>query len=77
VTGRTKTEVKDKLKDKLKALRCVLDAGIHSSPSDTMAACIEDWLSRGLTRLSPSTVANYRYLAQHAVSKLGQSSCGT
>jgi hypothetical protein len=29
VTGRTKTEVKDKLK----ALRCVLDAGIHSSPS--------------------------------------------
>ncbi len=67
VTGKTKTEVKDKLK----ALRREMDAGIHSSPSYTMALCIEDWLSQGLTRLSPSTVANYRYLADHAVSKLG------
>jgi hypothetical protein len=77
VTGRTKTEVKNKLKDKLKAFRCVLDAGIQSSPSDTMTGSIEDWLTPGLTRLSPSTVANYRYLAQHAVCKLGQSCCGT
>jgi hypothetical protein len=43
VTGKTKTEVKDKLK----ALRRDMDAGIHSSPSYTMALCIEDWLSRG------------------------------
>ena len=56
VTGKTKTEVKDKLK----ALRREMDAGIHSSPSYTMALCIEDWLSQGLTKLSPSTVANYR-----------------
>ena len=67
VTGKTKTEVKDKLK----TLRREMDAGIHSSPSYTMALCIEDWLSQGLTRLSPSTVANYRYLAGHAISKLG------
>jgi hypothetical protein len=67
VTGKTKTEVKDKLK----ALRREMDAGIHSSSSYTMALCIEDWLSQGLTRLSPSTVANYRYLAKHAISKLG------
>jgi integrase len=67
VTGKTKTEVKDKLK----ALRREMDAGIHSSQSYTMALCIEDWLSQGLTGLSPSTVANYRYLADHAVSKLG------
>jgi integrase len=67
VTGKTKTEVKDKLK----ALRREMDAGIHSSPSYTMVLCIEDWLSQGLTRLSPSTIANYRYLADHAVSKLG------
>jgi integrase len=67
VTGKTKTQVKDKLK----ALRRELDAGIHSSQSYTMALCIEDWLSQGLTGLSPSTVANYRYLADHAVSRLG------
>jgi integrase len=48
-----------------------MDAGIHSSPSYTMALCIEDWLCQGLTRLGPSTVANYRCLADHAISKLG------
>src|SRR5438046_8859109 len=57
VTGRTKTQVRDKLK----ALRRELDAGIHTSQSYTMALCIEDWLSQGLAGLSPSTVANYRY----------------
>jgi integrase len=67
VTGRTKTEVKDKLK----TLRRELDAGIHSSPSYTMALCIEDWLSQGLTNLGPSTVANYQHMADHVVSKLG------
>ena len=67
VTGRTKTEARDKLK----ALHRELDAGIHSSPSCTMALCIEDWLCQGLTGLSPSTVANYRHLAGHAISKLG------
>jgi len=67
VTGQTKTGVKDKLK----ALHREMDVGIHSSPSYTMALCIEDWLSQGLTRLSPSTVANYRHLADHAVGKMG------
>ena len=67
VTGRTKTVVKDKLK----VLRRELEAGIQSSPSYTMALCIEDWLSQGLTGRSPSTVANYRHLAGHAISKLG------
>src|SRR6266516_2076808 len=67
VTGRTKTQVRDKLK----ALRRELDTGIHSSASYTMALCFADWLSQGLTGLSPSTAGNYRYLADHAVSKLG------
>ena len=67
VTGRTKTEVRDKLK----TLHRDLDTGIHSSPTYTMAACIEDWLSQGLADRSPVTVANYRYAAGHAVSKLG------
>jgi integrase len=67
VTGQTKTEVRDKLK----ALHRELDAGIRPSPSYTMALCIEDWLSQSLSGRSPSTVANYRHLAGHAVSKLG------
>ena len=36
VTGRTKTQVKDKLR----ALHRELDAGIHSSASYTMALCL-------------------------------------
>jgi hypothetical protein len=67
VTGRTKTEVKDKLK----ALHRDLDAGIRPSPVYTMALCIEDWLSQGLTGRSADTVANYRYAADHAIAKLG------
>jgi len=67
VTGRTKTVVRDKLK----VLRREVEAGIQSSPSYTMALCIEDWLSQGLAGRSDDTVANYRYAAEHAVAKLG------
>lgn len=67
VTGRTKTVVKDKLK----VLRRELEVGIQSSPSYTMALCIEDWLSQGLAGRSADTVTNYRYAAEHAISKLG------
>ena len=38
VSGKTKTAVKDKLK----VIRRELDAGIQSSPTYTMAQCIED-----------------------------------
>ena len=67
VTGRTKTQVKEKLR----TLHRELDAGIHSSASYTMALCIEDWLSQGLTGLSSNTADNYRYLADRAISRLG------
>lgn len=67
VTGRTKTAVRDKLR----ALRRELDAGVQSSPTYTMAACVEDWLSQGLAGRSAGTVANYRYAAKHVVAKLG------
>lgn len=67
VTGQTKTEVRDKLR----ALHRELDAGVCSSPSYTMALCIEDWLSQGLANRSPKTVDNYRILAEHAISTLG------
>jgi integrase len=68
VTGRTKTDVKDRLK----VLRKELESGIHSSPTYTMALCIEDWLSQGLGGLGPKTVANYRHAAKHATATLGR-----
>ncbi len=52
MTGRTKTAVKDKLK----VLRGELEAGIQSSPTYTMALCIEDWLSQGLAGRSADTI---------------------
>jgi hypothetical protein len=36
-----------------------------------VARCIEDWLSEGLSGRSAKTVANYRYEAEHVISKLG------
>jgi integrase len=68
VIGKTKTEVKDKLR----VLRKELEAGIQTSASYTMALCIEDWLSQGLGGLGPSTVANYRHAAEHATATLGR-----
>jgi hypothetical protein len=55
VTGKTKTAVRDKLKVRHREL----EAGIQSSASYTMALCIEDWLSQGLSGRSASTIANY------------------
>jgi hypothetical protein len=53
VTGRSKTEVRDKLK----ALHRDLEAGIRPAPSYTMVLCIEDWLSQGLSGRRADTVA--------------------
>jgi hypothetical protein len=36
-----------------------------------MALCIEDWLSPGLAGRSASTIANYRFAAEHVVAKIG------
>ena len=44
VSGRTKTEVKDKLQD----LHDELRAGIRSSPTYTVQDAVDDWLTHGL-----------------------------
>jgi hypothetical protein len=46
VLGRTKQEVRDKLK----ALPAELDAGVRSSPGYTVRRPVEDWLREGLDR---------------------------
>ncbi|MGH3305231.1 MAG: site-specific integrase [Streptosporangiaceae bacterium] len=67
VRGRTKAEVRDKLK----ALRQELDAGLRPLASYTVRACVEDWLATGLTALQAGTVENYTRMAEHAVARLG------
>src|ERR1700684_4249525 len=54
--GRTKAEVRGKLQ----ALHRELEVGLRVSASYTVASCVRDWLTDGLTTLQPSTVDNYR-----------------
>jgi len=44
VSGQTRTEVKDKLK----ALHSVLDAGVRSAAGYTVEKAVADWLDEGL-----------------------------
>jgi hypothetical protein len=52
VSGKTKTEVKDKLKD----LHSDLDAGVQTSPSYTIEQAVTDWMREGRDGRSPSTL---------------------
>jgi integrase len=56
VTGKTKAEVKDRLK----ALHAEIDSGIKSRPGYTVGDALDDWLSEGLDGLSARTVLLYR-----------------
>jgi integrase len=67
VRGRTKAEVRDKLQ----ALHRELEAGLRTSVTYTVAACIQDWLAHGLDGKQPSTIDNYTHLASHLTTKLG------
>ena len=44
VTGRTKQEVRDKLK----AMHAELDRGLHTSATYTVRQAVDDWLAGGL-----------------------------
>ncbi len=56
VSGRTKTEVKDKLQD----LHDELRAGIRSSPTYTVQNAVDDWLAHGLQGRSAKTISTNR-----------------
>jgi integrase len=56
VTGRTKTEVKDKLRK----LHRELDSGVRSNASYTVGDALDDWLASGLSGRSERTVELYR-----------------
>ena len=56
VSGRTKTQVKDKLK----ALHDELREGLHTSATYTVQNAVDDWLANGLDGRSAKTVSTNR-----------------
>jgi integrase len=67
VLGRTKQEVRDKLK----ALHAELDAGVKSSPGYTVRRAVEDWLREGLDGRSERTRTLYAGLLQPVLDTIG------
>ena len=57
VSGRTKTEVKDKLQ----LLHDELRKGVRSSPKYTVQNAIDDWLAHGLDGRSAKTISTKRH----------------
>ena len=69
VTGKTKTEVRRKLRD----LREELQAGVKTSAAYTVAGAVEDWLVHGLKGREQSSIDTYRSLASnHITPDLGR-----
>ena len=67
VSGRTKQEVRDKLK----ALHAELDAGIRSSAGYTVRRAVEDWLHEGLDGRSQRTRGLYEGLLELVLEIIG------
>ncbi len=59
--GRTKAQVKDKLREVVEDLA----AGVTAAEGYTVADAISDFLDQGMKGKSPETVSNYRSLADH------------
>jgi integrase len=56
VMGRTKTEVREKLRE----LHAQVESGVRPRRHDTVNDALDDWLENGLDGLAPATVAVYR-----------------
>jgi hypothetical protein len=56
VSSQTKAEVKDKVKDTLKALHSELDAGLRTAQRYTVEKAVADWLEEGLPGRTAKTV---------------------
>jgi len=67
VTGRTKTEVKFKLRE----LRRDLDSGVRSSATYTVGAALDDWLANGLSGRSDRTRELYQDTVKPLRERLG------
>ena len=61
--GRTKAEVKDKLKEAV----ADLEAGVTTDAKYTVEDAVNDFLAKGLKGRAKSTIDNYRSIAAHNV----------
>lgn len=69
VSGKTKTEVRRKLRD----LKKQLDAGVKAPATYTVDEAVTDWLARGLKGREASSIETYRSLAGcHITPDLGR-----
>jgi hypothetical protein len=66
VRGKTKTEVKDKLRTK----HTELAAGIRTPANYTVEQCLNDWLET-LSTQAATTVTGYQIMARHLVALIG------
>ena len=67
VSGKTKAEVRDKLKE----LHKELDVGLRPQRGYDVGAALEDWLAHGLEGRSANTVTLYRHAAAALTEQLG------
>ena len=66
VRGRTKTEVKDKLRAKHQELA----AGVRTPAHHTVEQCLKDWLET-LNTQAATTVTGYQIMARHLIELIG------
>jgi len=67
VTGRTKTEVREKLK----SLQAEADAGLKTSASYTVAKAVDDWAAEALDGLAEKTVRSHADLLRPVTILIG------
>ena len=68
MTGRTKTEVRDKLKK----LQAEADAGLKTSASYTLSKAVDDWAAEALGGLAAKTVRSHVDLLRPMTMLIGQ-----
>jgi hypothetical protein len=68
VTGRTKTEVRDKLKK----LQVEADAGLKTSAWYTVSKAVDDWAAEALDALADQTVRSHVDLLRPVTMLVGQ-----
>jgi integrase len=67
VSGKTKTEVKDKLRE----LHSDLDAGVQTSASYTVEQAVADWMSEARDGRSPSTLRRDERILRPVLASIG------
>lgn len=68
VRGRTKTEVRDRLR----GLREDISSSVRAPAGYTVRQAVEDWLESGLDGRSVSTIAKYRYVLKPVTQQIGR-----